>query len=84
LRINDEKVLGGIARLSTNPDFIAFMENVVKKEYDDAVQKAITKKKPGIYQGKAQLAQEIIETVDGAREAHRQRSAQPVSMGASL
>lgn len=84
MRISDEKALAGIARLSINPDFITFMELVVKKEYDKAVQNAITKKKPGIYQGKAQLAQEIIETVDGARKAYRQRTTQSVAMGSSL
>jgi hypothetical protein len=84
MRINDEELLASIARLSTNADFNAVMEKLFQKEYDNAVESCIREENPGRYQGKAEFLKDFIETVEGAREAHRSRNAPSMAMGNSL
>ena len=84
MRINDEDLLAAIARLSTNRDFVAVMENVFQKEYDNAIESCIREEKPGRYQGKAEFLKEFISTVEGARDAYRARNAHVDHMGGSL
>ena len=85
MRINDTTVLAAIARLSTNQDFNVIMEKIFQKEYDIAIERLILEDKPGRYQGKAEFIKDFIETVEGAREAHRSRNAHnPLNMGHSL
>lgn len=84
MRINDPDLLAAIARLSTNRDFMAVMEKVIQKEYDNAIESCIREENPGRYQGKAEFLKDFIATVEGAREAARSRSAHVEYMGASL
>lgn len=84
MRINDEKLLASLARLSTNNDFNAVMENIFQKEYDDAVDRCIREENPGRYQGKAEFLKDFIATVSGARKAARSRNAHSMDMGQSL
>jgi hypothetical protein len=84
MRINDEDLLASVARLSTDRDFNAVMENIFQKEYDDAIESCIMEENPGRYQGKAEFLKDFIETVDGAREAHRSRNAHSMPMGQSM
>jgi hypothetical protein len=84
MRISDEDLLASLARLSTNRDFMAVMENLFKKEYDNAIESCIREEKPGRYQGKAEFLKDFISTVNGARDAHRSRTAHIDGMGNSL
>jgi hypothetical protein len=84
MRISDEELLAAIARLSTDRDFNVLLENLFQKEYDDAIEACIREENPGRYQGKAEFLKDFIETVDGAREAHRSRNAPSMAMGNSL
>jgi hypothetical protein len=84
MRIEDESLLGAVARLSISQDFKLFMEKLIKKEYDEAVEKCIIEDKPGRFQGKAEFLKELIKTVDESREVHRQRSTPGINMGQSL
>ena len=84
MRINDKDLLAAIARLSTNRDFVAVMENIFQKEYDNAIESCIREENPGRYQGKAEFLKEFISTVEGARDASRSRNAHVDHMGQSL
>ena len=84
MRISDTELLASLARLSTNRDFVAVMENLFQKEYDNAIEACIREDNPGRYQGKAEFIKEFMSTVDGARDAHRSRTAHVSSMGQSL
>jgi len=84
MRIEDKNLLSSVARLSQNEDFIQFMEKLIKKEYDEALEKCIIEDEPGRFQGKAQFLKELIKTVDEARAVHRQRTTPGINMGQSL
>jgi hypothetical protein len=84
MRLTDEDLLGALARLSTNRDFVLVMENLFQKEYDNAIEACIREEKPGRYQGKAEFLKDFITTVNGARDAHRSRTAHVDNMGGSL
>ena len=84
MRIHDDKILTVIARLSMNPDFQVFMDELVKKPYQEALEKCVSEDIPARHQGCAQGLNELITTVDGAREAHRSRSTHGINMGNSL
>lgn len=83
MRIQDEKILMAIARLSQNQDFEIFMD-LVRKQQAEAIAMCIEEDNPARHQGRAQAFIELIKTVDGAREAHRQRSGHVNRMSQSL
>jgi len=73
MRINDVSVLRSIARLSINPDFEVFIESVVKKQYQEAVNACISEPDPAQAQGRAQVLNDILDTVTDSRKALKDR-----------
>ena len=73
MRLDDEKLLTAVARLSSNQDFTVFMEHFVVVQHDAAVKECVWNDDPAQAQGRAQALENIITTVNGAIKAARER-----------